>query len=154
MTDIARKAALAAVLALPALRRGLRRRIVVVRRRPASRLPEPPRTAAASPPRPHPLATILVAQNGMTLYMFARDQGGKSACSGACANFWPPYTGTPKAGNGPHGVAPRLHDAIRRLEAGHIRRPSALHVLRRLRAGGHQRPGREHVRRPVVGRRT
>ena len=32
--------------------------------------------------------------------MFARDQGGKSACSGACAKFWPPYTGTPKAGAG------------------------------------------------------
>jgi predicted lipoprotein with Yx(FWY)xxD motif len=36
----------------------------------------------------------------MTLYMFARDQGDKSACSAACAKFWPPYTGTPKAGNG------------------------------------------------------
>ena len=36
----------------------------------------------------------------MTLYMFARDQGDKSMCSGACAKYWPPYTGTPKAGNG------------------------------------------------------
>ena len=47
-----------------------------------------------------PLGSILVAQNGMTLYMFARDHGSKSACSGACASFWPPYTGTPKAGAG------------------------------------------------------
>ena len=46
------------------------------------------------------LGKILVGGNGMTLYMFARDQGDKSACSGACAKYWPPYTGTPKAGNG------------------------------------------------------
>src|SRR6476620_5752778 len=46
------------------------------------------------------LGKILVGGNGMTLYMFARDQGDKSACSGACAKFWPPYTGTPKAGSG------------------------------------------------------
>ena len=47
-----------------------------------------------------PLGQILVAKNGMTLYMFASDQNGKSSCSGACAKFWPPYTGTPKAGSG------------------------------------------------------
>ena len=46
------------------------------------------------------LGKILVGGNGMTLYMFARDQGDKSMCSGACAKYWPPYTGTPKAGNG------------------------------------------------------
>jgi predicted lipoprotein with Yx(FWY)xxD motif len=36
----------------------------------------------------------------MTLYMFASDHNGKSSCSGACAKFWPPYTGTPKASAG------------------------------------------------------
>jgi predicted lipoprotein with Yx(FWY)xxD motif len=46
------------------------------------------------------LGQILVAKNGMTLYMFASDQNGKSSCSGPCAQFWPPYTGTPKAGSG------------------------------------------------------
>jgi predicted lipoprotein with Yx(FWY)xxD motif len=46
------------------------------------------------------LGKILVAKNGMTLYMFASDQNGKSSCSGPCAKFWPPYTGTPKAGSG------------------------------------------------------
>ena len=46
------------------------------------------------------LGKILVAKNGMTLYMFASDQNGKSSCSGPCAKFWPPYTGTPKAGTG------------------------------------------------------
>jgi predicted lipoprotein with Yx(FWY)xxD motif len=46
------------------------------------------------------LGKILVAKNGMTLYMFASDENGKSSCSGACAKFWPPYTGKPKAGSG------------------------------------------------------
>ena len=47
-----------------------------------------------------PLGQILVAKNGMTLYMFASDRNGKSSCSGPCAKFWPPYTGSPKAGSG------------------------------------------------------
>ena len=36
----------------------------------------------------------LVGPNGMTLYMFDRDAAGsgKSACSGACATLWPPFT--------------------------------------------------------------
>jgi predicted lipoprotein with Yx(FWY)xxD motif len=46
------------------------------------------------------LGKILVAKNGMTLYMFASDVNGKSSCSGQCTQFWPPYTGTPKAGTG------------------------------------------------------
>lgn len=47
-----------------------------------------------------PLGQILVAKNGMTLYEFASDVNGKSMCNGPCAKFWPPYTGTPKAGSG------------------------------------------------------
>ena len=48
------------------------------------------------------LGDILVAGNGKTLYMFARDKGTKSTCTGACATFWPPLltTGAPKAGAG------------------------------------------------------
>jgi len=46
------------------------------------------------------LGKILVAKNGMTLYMFASDQNAKSSCSGPCAQYWPPYTGTPKVGAG------------------------------------------------------
>jgi len=47
--------------------------------------------------------SILVDQNGMTLYLFTNDtQGaGTSACSGACAALWPALTATsPTAGNG------------------------------------------------------
>jgi predicted lipoprotein with Yx(FWY)xxD motif len=101
MTRIARKAALAAVLALPAL-------AAACGGGGSSSAP-----AAASSPAAavaadggvlstasSPLGQILVAGNGMTLYMFARDQNGTSACSGPCAKFWPPYTGTPKVGSG------------------------------------------------------
>jgi predicted lipoprotein with Yx(FWY)xxD motif len=34
--------------------------------------------------------TILADAKGMTLYTFAKDAPGKSACSGNCAKNWPP----------------------------------------------------------------
>jgi predicted lipoprotein with Yx(FWY)xxD motif len=43
---------------------------------------------------------VLVDSEGMTLYYFEKDQGGKSACYGACAKAWPPDTGTPKVEGG------------------------------------------------------
>jgi len=45
------------------------------------------------------LGTILVTADGMTLYDFHKDKGGKSACYGACANAWPPLLteGNPQA---------------------------------------------------------
>jgi predicted lipoprotein with Yx(FWY)xxD motif len=37
------------------------------------------------------LGTILTGPNGMTLYTYANDkEPGKSVCSGACAENWPP----------------------------------------------------------------
>jgi predicted lipoprotein with Yx(FWY)xxD motif len=46
--------------------------------------------------------TILVDGNGMTLYLFEKDTGTQSQCSGTCAQGWPPYTtrGKPTAGSG------------------------------------------------------
>ena len=38
------------------------------------------------------LGTILVDGEGMTLYYFKKDDSGKSACYGACAQAWPPLT--------------------------------------------------------------
>ncbi len=32
----------------------------------------------------------LVGPNGMTLYTFDKDAGGKSSCNGPCATNWPP----------------------------------------------------------------
>jgi predicted lipoprotein with Yx(FWY)xxD motif len=48
------------------------------------------------------LGEILVDSQGRTMYLFEKDESGKSNCSGACAEEWPPVTtqGAPKAGSG------------------------------------------------------
>ena len=59
------------------------------------------------------LGPILVNSRGHTLYLFAKDKNGKSACSGSCAKFWPPLLsqGKPTAGA---GVKPSLIGTTRR----------------------------------------
>jgi predicted lipoprotein with Yx(FWY)xxD motif len=48
------------------------------------------------------LGQVLVNRQGRTLYLFARDSGTTSACTGACAVNWPPLRvgGTPLVGSG------------------------------------------------------
>ena len=48
------------------------------------------------------LGNVLVDSRGRTLYLFKKDSGTKSACTGACAHFWPPLraTGKPTTGRG------------------------------------------------------
>lgn len=48
------------------------------------------------------LGNVLVDGKGRTLYLFEADKNGSSACSGSCAQAWPPLTssGTPQAANG------------------------------------------------------
>jgi predicted lipoprotein with Yx(FWY)xxD motif len=48
------------------------------------------------------LGSILVDSQGRTLYLFKKDSGLTSACTGACANFWPPLraNGKPTVGSG------------------------------------------------------
>jgi predicted lipoprotein with Yx(FWY)xxD motif len=48
------------------------------------------------------LGKILVDAKGRTLYLFEKDKGGKSACYGQCAKYWPPLltTGKPTASAG------------------------------------------------------
>lgn len=48
------------------------------------------------------LGLILVNSRGHTVYLFAKDRNGKSACNGNCAKFWPPLLsrGKPTAGSG------------------------------------------------------
>jgi predicted lipoprotein with Yx(FWY)xxD motif len=41
-----------------------------------------------------PMGTYLTDGSGRTLYVFAADTAGKSNCSGGCASFWPPLTGS------------------------------------------------------------
>jgi predicted lipoprotein with Yx(FWY)xxD motif len=45
------------------------------------------------------LGTFLVGPDGRTLYLFEKDTGMESTCSGACASAWPPLltTGAPAA---------------------------------------------------------
>jgi len=47
------------------------------------------------------LGRILVDGHGRTLYLFAKDKRSKSACSGACAAYWPPLIASSK----PHAFA-------------------------------------------------
>ncbi|TYB49870.1 hypothetical protein FXF69_02755 [Actinomadura chibensis] len=48
------------------------------------------------------LGQILVDGEGRTVYLFAKDSGTTSSCSGSCAAVWPPVTtsGKPAAGTG------------------------------------------------------
>jgi predicted lipoprotein with Yx(FWY)xxD motif len=49
-----------------------------------------------------PLGTILVDQDGKTLYLFEADSNNMSNCSGSCLSLWPPVmaNGTATAGSG------------------------------------------------------
>ena len=47
--------------------------------------------------------TVLTNAKGLTLYWFAPDSPAASRCTGSCAAYWPPVTGTPKAGPGVTG---------------------------------------------------
>ena len=51
------------------------------------------------------LGTFLVDGKGRALYLWEADHGATSACSGACAQAWPPLTitGTPKASGAVRG---------------------------------------------------
>ncbi|MFC5745915.1 hypothetical protein [Actinomadura rugatobispora] len=48
------------------------------------------------------LGQVLVDGQGRTVYLFEKDQGGTSSCTGSCAAVWPPVTsmGKPHAGSG------------------------------------------------------
>ena len=51
------------------------------------------------------LGTFLVDGKGRALYLWEADHGSRSACSGACAQAWPPLTitGPPKASGAVRG---------------------------------------------------
>jgi len=48
-------------------------------------------------------ATVLTNGKGRTLYWFAADTSARSNCTGVCAQYWPPVTGRPTAGQGVTG---------------------------------------------------
>jgi predicted lipoprotein with Yx(FWY)xxD motif len=47
------------------------------------------------------LGQVLVNSRGRTLYLFAKDKSGKSACTASCARFWPPLLSAAKPTAGP-----------------------------------------------------
>jgi predicted lipoprotein with Yx(FWY)xxD motif len=63
------------------------------------------------------LGSVLVDAKGRTLYLFQKDVGTKSACTGACATDWPPLrdSGQPTLGSGANaslaGTTPRSDGA-------------------------------------------
>ena len=61
------------------------------------------------------LGRIVVDGSGLTLYRFAKDTDGRSACSGQCATYWPPLltNGEPAARA---GVARMLLGTTRRAD--------------------------------------
>jgi len=71
------------------------------------------------------LGTILVGPGGRTIYLFQRDTGPTSTCSGACLAQWPAVTthGKPQAGGGATasmlGVTKRSDGTTQVTYAGH-----------------------------------
>jgi predicted lipoprotein with Yx(FWY)xxD motif len=72
----------------------------------ASASPAPPTTASGKPATVgianSSIGKILVNSKGRTLYLFQKDTGARSACTGACAKNWPPLlaSGKPTLGSG------------------------------------------------------
>lgn len=59
------------------------------------------------------LGRIVVDSKGRTLYAFAKDKNGRSACSGTCATYWPPLLTSGKVRAG-HGVKASLLGTAKR----------------------------------------
>jgi predicted lipoprotein with Yx(FWY)xxD motif len=64
----------------------------------ASASPTTPKTTTAQPATvgvaSSSLGQLLVDSQGRTLYLFEKDTGGTSSCTGACATAWPPLPAT------------------------------------------------------------
>ena len=54
------------------------------------------------------LGKVLVGSNGHTLYMFEKDKGTTSACTGGCIGAWPPYVSPNKPSAGAGVTASKL----------------------------------------------
>ena len=71
------------------------------------------------------LGTILVDEDGKTLYLFVADKGTASTCYTSCATIWPPVltTGAPQAGTGATasllGTTTRTDGKVQVTYAGH-----------------------------------
>ena len=98
------------------------------------------------------LGSILVNSQGRTLYLFTRDSGATSNCSGACAVNWPPLraSGKPTIGSGAKAslvsTTTRSDGARQLTYNGH-----PLYLFKGDKSPGrHQRPRPDRVRRQLV----
>ncbi|HEY3724071.1 MAG TPA: hypothetical protein VGN59_12030 [Acidimicrobiia bacterium] len=72
----------------------------------ATQSTQPPKTGSGKPATvgvtSTSLGSALVDAQGRTLYLFKKDSGTTSTCTGACAASWPPLiaAGAPKVGSG------------------------------------------------------
>jgi predicted lipoprotein with Yx(FWY)xxD motif len=57
---------------------------------------------------------VLFDGKGRSLYLFAKDKGGKSSCYGACAKAWPPLLTSSKALHAGNGARMGLLGTTRR----------------------------------------
>jgi predicted lipoprotein with Yx(FWY)xxD motif len=65
---------------------------------------------------------VLTNASGLTLYWFAPDTPATSRCTGSCAAYWPPVTGSPRAGpgvTGRLGIITRPGGAVQATYDGH-----------------------------------
>jgi predicted lipoprotein with Yx(FWY)xxD motif len=81
----------------------------------AGSLAGPARTNATVSLRHTRLGSVLVNVRGHTLYLFAKDRSGRSACSGSCARFWPPLVSRVRPSSGP-GIRASLLGTTRRAD--------------------------------------
>jgi predicted lipoprotein with Yx(FWY)xxD motif len=73
-------------------------------------------------------ATVLANAKGLTLYWFAPDTPGRSACYGSCAAYWPPVTGRPAAGPSVTGHLGIIKRSGGQLQATYNRHPLYAYV--------------------------
>jgi len=61
-------------------------------------------TAAVSVRDVPGLGSVVATTDGLTLYYFTTDSGGKSACTASCAETWPPAVAPNEVGKSAEGV--------------------------------------------------
>ena len=81
--------------------------------------------------------TVLTNAKGFTLYWFAPDTPTRSNCTGTCAAYWPPATGTPVAGPGVTGKLGTINRADGTIQATYNGHPLYTYI-------GDTAPGQAH----------
>ncbi len=59
------------------------------------------------------LGKVIATSTGHAVYLFSRDSGSHSSCTGACASAWPPLTGKGSLAKG-SGLNPKLLGTVQR----------------------------------------